>query len=68
MRRRRKYIESFKIDLESTKVNLIPVEDPSSSSASRSQEVIDLAAKMIRLASKKGPVAKADREEFDAAA
>lgn len=68
MRKRREYIESFKIDLDSIAVNLIPVEDLSSSSVSRSKDVIELATKMVRLASKKGPVAKADREDFDAAA
>ncbi|OYZ20989.1 MAG: hypothetical protein B7Y39_09905 [Bdellovibrio sp. 28-41-41] len=68
MKRRREYIESYKIDLSSTNVNLIPVEDTSSDSSLRSNEIIELAAKMIRLASKKGPVAKVDREEFDAAA
>jgi len=68
MRRRREYIESFKIDLDSMDVNLIAIEDLSPNSVSRSKEVIELAAKMIRLASKKGPVAKAEREDFDAAA
>ena len=68
MRRRREYIESFKINLDSMTVNLIAIEDTSPNSASRSKEVIDLATKMIRLASKKGPVAKAEWEDFDAAA
>ncbi len=68
MRKRREYIESLKIDLSTVKINLIPIQDMSLNSKKRTSEVLDLVIKMIFLATKKGPVPKADKEDFNAAA
>lgn len=59
---------SIRLDLNETQVNLIPVIDSSSNSSKREQEVLDFVTEMIRLASKRGRVAKTNVELLDEAA
>jgi len=68
MRHRRDYAGSFKIDPNSVKVNFISIDDNSGRSELRSHEIIELSIQMVRLASKRGPVAKVNEGEVDAAA
>ena len=66
--KRRHYANSAVLDIDSANVNLIAVNDASEGSEKRSAEVIDLAAQMIRLASKRGRVKKSTEEAQDEAA
>ncbi len=65
---RKQHKSSIRLDLNETQVNLIPVIDASSNSTKREQEVLDFVAEMIRLASKRGRVAKTNTELLDEAA
>jgi len=68
MKKRRPYKEAVQIDPENVFVKLIPVVDKSDFSTQRTQEILDMAAKVIYLASKRGPVKKRESEGDEYAA
>ena len=68
MKHRREYNECSKLDANSIEVKLIAVDDQSSRTHLRSHEVIEILAKMIRLASQRGPVKRSEVEVLDEAA
>jgi hypothetical protein len=68
MKMRRSYKEAIQINPGTTPVKLIPVLDESNSSTQRTQEILDTAAKIIVLASKRGPVKKHESEGDEYAA
>jgi hypothetical protein len=63
-RKRREYKKTMALEPESTVVNLFCIRDSSANSTQRSWEVIDLAAQLVRLSSKRGRVAS-DLEVID---
>ena len=68
MKMRRSYKEAVQFNPGTTLVKLIPVLDESNFSAQRTQEILDTAAKIIVLASKRGPVRKQEPEGDEYAA
>jgi len=65
---RREYISSTKLDLNSLKVNLMPVKDHSIESQQRIYEVIEIMSQLILLSSKRGRTKKTDGEVLSEAA
>ena len=68
MSKRKGYKASHVVDLDRADFIFIGIDDSSSSSSIRSQEVLQMATKMYRLAFKTGKVSKLEREEFNESA
>lgn len=68
MSRRREYLSSMKVNLNSLDVNFIPVFESDTMAACRRNEALEILTNIIRLASKKGRNSGLNEEVFDESA
>ena len=68
MSRRREYLKATQVDLSSLAVNFFPIKNENVDSDIVSIEIVDFAAKLFILASKRGRVNSSIAEVFDEAA
>lgn len=67
MRRRREYLKATQFDSEAIAVKFFVIKNESGSSDITSSEIIDFAAKLFHLASKRGRIKLTNDEVFDEA-